>query len=794
MKSKIIMRSQAALEYMMTYGWAIIMIVIVAAVLYSLGVFTPSKPVSGPIYNPSEVTVYAYCTSIGMAIFLQNHAAFDYYIYYINVSSQNQNTGLLVDSYLLSNQQSAYLIHMQCSSYQTYTVKVTLTNLQFNLLPYTIEYEFQNPQKTSIANNVVKVNVTNPYSFNMPAFQLPIVFNLLSNNLSNYINPNGQNVYFQYENGSLAYSWFEGQYLAPQAAPTGITFSPNGKLIYVAEEQLNKIAVINTSTLKIVKIYNVSGNPFGIVATNKYIFFNAYGNNSLDIINLSNGQLKTIGNVSSGDVGMNPSGLYYSNGLIYSVSDSSNGVYVYNATSLAYIKAYSPYRPWTFATSSNGKFGFTDSLINYCLLQVINLSSGGINSVACHGLPSKGVATNSNVVITTDISVGNITLFNSSSFNAIANISVGPDPNYVVANNQYAFVTLGNGNLAVVNLETKSLANLIYVGPNPSMLAISPNNTIVAVSIKGGSSIAIVNLSTMKSYTIPLVNFTTNELVFWISMPPLPAHSSYALEVNIIPKTISAFNGLQVGEASQLSSKFGEYDNIAKIFPQGLLYNFYIDFQQGFTYPSQVALDSASLQEGTKFTQPGISTYEVAYSPPFVSSYYGSPNFAYGALGKSIEPNMIFDFEYLYNDSEYTFCNATNPFPCPPFHAEGNQAQNFSWSFKAIGFAYSNTSTIFESDTDDCLGVGYWNAINTTALNGSKWLGPINPNNVLNSWGGNSGTNYVGYYPIGDYPFEYDYCEGTGQALATLWSLQRVYFYHPTFINQSPVVTYYNLP
>ena len=36
-------RSQSALEYMMTYGWAILVIVIVAGVLYSLGIFSPSS-------------------------------------------------------------------------------------------------------------------------------------------------------------------------------------------------------------------------------------------------------------------------------------------------------------------------------------------------------------------------------------------------------------------------------------------------------------------------------------------------------------------------------------------------------------------------------------------------------------------------------------------------------------------------------------------------------------------------------------------------------------------------------
>ncbi len=41
-----VLKSQSALEYMMTYGWAIIVIVIVAVILYSLGIFNPSANVT----------------------------------------------------------------------------------------------------------------------------------------------------------------------------------------------------------------------------------------------------------------------------------------------------------------------------------------------------------------------------------------------------------------------------------------------------------------------------------------------------------------------------------------------------------------------------------------------------------------------------------------------------------------------------------------------------------------------------------------------------------------------------
>jgi uncharacterized protein (UPF0333 family) len=39
-------KAQAALEYLMTYGWAILVIVIVIAALYALGVFTPKASVA----------------------------------------------------------------------------------------------------------------------------------------------------------------------------------------------------------------------------------------------------------------------------------------------------------------------------------------------------------------------------------------------------------------------------------------------------------------------------------------------------------------------------------------------------------------------------------------------------------------------------------------------------------------------------------------------------------------------------------------------------------------------------
>ena len=39
---RMMMKAQAAMEYLMTYGWAILIVIIVATALYSLGIFNPA--------------------------------------------------------------------------------------------------------------------------------------------------------------------------------------------------------------------------------------------------------------------------------------------------------------------------------------------------------------------------------------------------------------------------------------------------------------------------------------------------------------------------------------------------------------------------------------------------------------------------------------------------------------------------------------------------------------------------------------------------------------------------------
>ena len=62
-------RSQSALEYMMTYGWAILIIVIVAVILYSMGIFNPSSSVTTTSTGFSPFIVSsAICNAEGLSL------------------------------------------------------------------------------------------------------------------------------------------------------------------------------------------------------------------------------------------------------------------------------------------------------------------------------------------------------------------------------------------------------------------------------------------------------------------------------------------------------------------------------------------------------------------------------------------------------------------------------------------------------------------------------------------------------------------------------------------------------
>ena len=219
-------RSQSALEYMMTYGWAILIIVIVAAVLYSFGIFSPSSSISATVtgFADTPVSAAVFTNNGGLAISLTDSTG-----YLINVTnitaitSAGTKTTILPNITISASGKTIILIpDVFTSSQQNSHISATLTITykepgQPLPGPYKDSGTISGPtpsvtlssQESTLAA-VSALTITNSQSTATPnPFQQMI--NITSSDPGwSYISTDfGKNVEFLYSNGTIIPSWLE---------------------------------------------------------------------------------------------------------------------------------------------------------------------------------------------------------------------------------------------------------------------------------------------------------------------------------------------------------------------------------------------------------------------------------------------------------------------------------------------------------------------------------------------------------------------------------------------------------
>ena len=127
-------KSQSALEYMMTYGWAILIIVIVAGVLYSMGIFNPSSSASTTItgFSGLGVTQAACVNSVNnqiLELYVSNSVGYPVNVTKINVTGSNGIvTSQNVSSILSAGQSGIFYVDGACNkSSSSYSGSATIT-------------------------------------------------------------------------------------------------------------------------------------------------------------------------------------------------------------------------------------------------------------------------------------------------------------------------------------------------------------------------------------------------------------------------------------------------------------------------------------------------------------------------------------------------------------------------------------------------------------------------------------------------------------------------------------------
>ena len=255
---------------------------------------------------------------------------------------------------------------------------------------------------------------------------------------------------------------------------------------------------------------------------------------------------------------------------------------------------------------------------------------------------------------------------------------------------------------------------------------------------------------------------TVSNTVYWLNLTGnlLPAFSSNYIYIGFVPESNTLMNGNNIGEAAQLSSTYGQYDNIANIMDSGLLYQLYFDSSgtcnnagyQGQVYYTPI-LNGITINSCTTF---------VSSTPPFTT-----PNTPFTSnVDGTVRGNVILNYQEGYSGGA--------AYPNPPI---SNNAD--SWILKAIGFVQTpNSAVTFSEETDDGMTIGYSSSGNDSTV---QWLGGTsNPNNIASSWVAQGAAIYSGTASTpGDYRLESDYFEDGGGAYTALWSNSLVNYYHP---------------
>ncbi len=126
-------KSQSALEYMMTYGWAILVIVIVAGVLYSLGIFSPSSSLSTTItgFSGLAVTQAGCANSVNnqiLELYVTNTVGYPVNITKINTTGNNGiDASQNVSSILGDGASAVFYVNGACNKSSSYAGSATIT-------------------------------------------------------------------------------------------------------------------------------------------------------------------------------------------------------------------------------------------------------------------------------------------------------------------------------------------------------------------------------------------------------------------------------------------------------------------------------------------------------------------------------------------------------------------------------------------------------------------------------------------------------------------------------------------
>ena len=470
-------RSQSALEYMMTYGWAILVIVIVAVILYGMGIFNPSSNLTSTITGFSGFVVpTAFCSPTGYLLITLGNTV-GHYVEITNLTAiPNSSSQTIEPNITLSpNSQYTFAVPFVCPTVisNSYSVKVDLKYTEPNQYlkgPYFSSGRVSGVTASSVLFDIWGGSgISNGTVYAISQSTKSVVF---SRTIFGYLGataiyvavaPNG----YIYVSNNAAPS--------PSSSFSGFVsvFNPSGDLVTVIPWNVSRqIAITPNGEYA----YIGSGNGAVTSETNRTAIISLSDNRIIGTINIHNDPWV---------VTMSPHGNYvYTLNGIYESSSYGRWVSVISTKTNTVIKnislpyPFSPY-PADMAVSPNGNFVYVTEPGNIANVTNVVSKSAGWSIIDNISFPSR-----------------------------ILGIAVSPITGYI-------YVVGGSNNITyVVDPSTYGIVNTISVVGHPRHIVITPNGQYAYV---GGEGVSIIDL-------------TTNKVIANVTVP-----NNYAWDVAVSP-------------------------------------------------------------------------------------------------------------------------------------------------------------------------------------------------------------------------------------------------------------------
>ena len=446
-------RSQSALEYMMTYGWAILIIVIVAVILYSMGIFNPSSSITSTVTGFSNLgAVNAFCIpNQGLFLVIGDSTGYPIEITQLNVTYSSKVFVTSENSTVLPAKTKEFLVPQACSnsmgspSSESVVVRY-LEPYQALKGPYIskgyITVKASSPESyiiDALTSNGYGIQVVSAFSNTIvKSFESPFPYFVMKS-------PNGSNILFRSSLNSFSivdmYNFNQLDNITIPNANEGI-YSLNGSYLYLlngsgtsstlivynlASHVIRKLIPIPTDCIADLGI-SKQGNIY-ISTENGWPSCGTSDENEVVVVSPSQGIIKNITGFSY------PVFVQRLNNTVLVGNWESNTVSVINTTSNDYITNITTGSNPQAITYDNGLIYVTvvhspnssllviNPLNNYKVIDNITLPN-------VYGLqvPGVAIASNGNIYISYRSSPVGHLLELSPTFNIVGNVTLGNGP------------------------------------------------------------------------------------------------------------------------------------------------------------------------------------------------------------------------------------------------------------------------------------------------------------------------------------------------------------------------------